>query len=95
MIKNLSAIKEKAINCCAFIQRHNKLFFVIMVFLIFVVAGIIFYKYAHDVAPSSGNLKVQNVKIDDQLYKKIMDNLEQKERRLLEAENKTYLDPFR
>ncbi len=95
MIKNFSAIKEKAINCCAFIQRHNKLFFIILVFLIFAAAGIIFYKYAYDVAPSSGNFKVQNVKIDDQLYKKIMDNFEQKKQRLLEAENKTYLDPFK
>jgi hypothetical protein len=95
MIKNLGAIKEKGINCCIFIQRHNKLFFIILVFLIFSAAGIIFYKYAYDVAPSSGNFQVQNIKIDEQLYKKVMDNFKQKEQRVLEAGNKTYLDPFK
>ena len=95
MIKNFSSIKEKGINYCAFIQKHNKLFFIILVFLIFSAAGIIFYKYVYDVAPSSGNLKVQDVKIDEQLYKKVMENFKQKEQRVLEAGNKTYPDPFK
>ena len=95
IIKNLEPLKEKTINYCLFIHQRRKVCFLIFLVFVFLIAGITFFRYAYQVAPSSGHAKTKKIQIKEELYEKIIDDFRQREEKIKEIEKKSYPDPFK
>jgi hypothetical protein len=67
--------------------------FVVLVLIPVTYIGVMFYFYAWQVGTPE-ELPTKNISIDNALYQKTIDNLNQREINFAQEETKTYLDPF-
>lgn len=94
-IKNLTQLKETASRILVLVQKKRSLVFILLLALVFLLAGLIFYQYGYRASSTKVESQVQMTKINEQLYQKVIKQIQEKEQRLKEAEKKTYPDPFR
>lgn len=75
--------------------NHLFLFFWVLVFFAFAIAGLIFYKYYLSIA----NLQLQSpdifIKVETDNYQKVISEWKNREKKSEEADLKEYFDPFR
>jgi cell division protein YceG involved in septum cleavage len=77
-LEKLKSIAQKLNLLGEYCYKHTFLVFVALTVVIFAVAGIIFYHYAISEGLSNQNLKNDEVKIDQDLYQKIISRASEK-----------------
>lgn len=68
---------------------------VILIFgLSLIIAGFIFYHYVWLVIKAEPEIKVRKIEVKEDVYKAILENINQREKEFLEFRNKTFPDIF-
>ncbi len=87
---------QKILKCLLlFLSEHIFAVFLILILVILVLAGLIFYQYGYKVAYREAQVSIKEVQVNSQLYQKIMARFDQREEEIKEISNKNYPDPFR
>lgn len=94
-LKNLIKIKGIIILITNFVKKNTVFLFFILTLIILFLAGLIFYQYGYRATYLTKERPGKEIKIDYQLYQKIISRFKEREKNIQEATSKEYKDPFK
>ena len=94
-LKSFNKIKKIIILIVNFIKKKTTFIFIVLTLIIILLAGLIFYQYGYRASYFSREVPAKELKINYQLYQKIISYFKEREKRIEEGIGKQYSDPFR
>ena len=91
----ISKIKSGIIKFFWFLGEQVFVAFLILMMISLLIGGFIFYKYYLIPKKKSPSTVESPLRFNEKLYKKVLEKLKERERKVMEADLKTYPDPFK
>jgi hypothetical protein len=91
---NFQAIENSFKRVVWFLGERAFISFIIFVFLALFAGGAIFYYYGFLVVTEEPVIVIKTIELDENLYQNFLDNYTLRKQKFIEADFKTYSNPF-
>ena len=91
---NFQTIKKSFKKVVWFLGERAFTSFIIFVFLALFAGGAIFYYYGFLIVTEEPIIAIKTIELDENLYQSFLDNYTERKQKFIEADFKTYSNPF-